>query len=160
MRKEVLPGMRREKNYLEKRHMEITWREGGLPVVRQRPGEANALGKVKFLFPNSFNIYMHDTPEKQFFTRSERGLSHGCVRLSDAPKLAYYLLRNSETWTPHNIDIAMESGHEQFAKLKNPVPVIITYYTTWVDSRGVLNFAGDIYGHDKELAEKMFSNAQ
>ena len=160
VKKEIIPGIRRDENYLKKRNMEITGKEGGLPVVRQRPGELNALGKVKFLFPNSFNIYMHDTPEKGFFNRSERGLSHGCVRLGDAPKLAYFLLRNSKIWTPEKIDSAMNSGHEKFVKLNNPVPVIITYYTSWVDNQGILKFADDIYHHDSEMANKMFLNPQ
>ena len=160
VKKEVIPGLRRDKNYLKKRNMEITGKEGGLPAIRQRPGERNALGKVKFLFPNSFNIYMHDTPEKGFFNRSERDLSHGCIRLSDAPKMAYYLLRNSSEWPPKKINTAMNSGKEQFVRLKDPVPVIITYYTAWVDNKGGLHFADDIYGHDKEMAQKMFVNPQ
>ena len=160
VRKEVVPGLRRDKNYLRKRDMEITGKEGGLPVVRQRPGAKNALGKVKFLFPNSFNIYMHDTPEKGFFNRSERDLSHGCIRLSDATKMANYLLRNSNEWSPEKIKDAMNSGKEQFVKLKDPVPVIITYYTAWVDNKGVLHFADDIYQHDKQMAQKMFANPQ
>ena len=160
VRKEVVPGLRRDKNYLRKRDMEITGKEGGLPVVRQRPGAKNALGKVKFLFPNSFNIYMHDTPEKGFFSRSERDLSHGCIRLSDAPKMADYLLRNSNEWSPEKINVAMNSGKEQFVHLKDPVPVIITYYTAWVDNKGVLHFADDIYQHDKQMAQKMFANPQ
>ena len=160
VKKEVVTGMRRSKNYLIKRNMEITGRDAGLPVVRQRPGANNALGKVKFLFPNSFNIYLHDTPEKQFFNNSQRDLSHGCIRLSDAPKLAHYLLQNSKTWTKEKIDSAMNSGHEQIVKLKDPVPVIITYYTAWVDNRGVLHFADDIYQHDREMAVKMFSNVK
>ena len=160
VKKEVLPGLRRHKNYLKKNNMEITGKEGGLPVVRQRPGEQNALGKVKFLFPNSFNIYMHDTPEKGSFNRSERDLSHGCIRLSDAPKMANYLLRNSNEWSPEKIKDAMNSGKEQFVKLKDPVPVIITYYTAWVDNKGVLHFADDIYRHDKQMAQKMFTNPQ
>ena len=157
-KKEVLPGIKHDKDYLEKRDMEITGNEGGLPVVRQRPGDKNALGKVKFLFPNSFNIYMHDSPEKQYFKKSERDKSHGCIRLSDAPKLAHFLLRNSETWTPEKIDSAMNSGEEQFVRLKNAVPVMITYYTAWVDNKGVLHFADDIYGHDKMIAQKMFTD--
>ncbi len=160
VKKEVIPGLRRDKNYLKKRNMEITGREGGLPAVRQRPGERNALGKVKFLFPNSFNIYMHDTLEKGFFERSERDLSHGCIRLSDAPKMANYLLRNSSEWSPEKIKTAMNSGKEQFVKLKSPVPVIITYYTAWVDNKGGLHFADDIYDHDREMAKKMFANPQ
>ena len=158
--KDIVPGLSRDKNYLKKRDMEITGKEDGLPVVRQRPGEKNALGKIKFLFPNSFNIYMHDTPEKGFFSKNERDLSHGCIRLSDAPKMANYLLRNSGEWSPEKINDAMNSGKEQFVKLKDPVPVIITYYTAWVDGKGALHFASDIYGHDKQMAQKMFTNPQ
>ncbi|MEO8763037.1 MAG: L,D-transpeptidase family protein [Ginsengibacter sp.] len=160
VKKEVVPGLRRDKNYLKKRDMEITGREGGLPAVRQRPGAKNALGKVKFLFPNSFNIYMHDTPQKEFFNRSTRGLSHGCIRLSDPVKMADYLLQNSKIWTPENIVSAMNSGKEQFVELKPTVPVIITYYTSWVDNKGVLHFTDDMYGHDKQMSLKMFTNPQ
>ena len=160
VRKEVVPGMRLESDYLGKRHMEIIGREGGLPAVRQRPGADNALGKVKFLFPNNFNIYMHDTPEKLFFGKSERDLSHGCIRLSNAPEMAYFLLRNSPIWSRDKIDTAMNSGHQQFVKLTPPVPVIITYYTAWVDNKGLLHFAGDIYRHDRQMAQKMFMEPQ
>jgi L,D-transpeptidase YcbB len=156
--KEVMPGIKRDKNYLAKRDMEITGTEGGLPVVRQLPGEKNALGKVKFLFPNSFNIYLHDTPQKNLFSRSVRDLSHGCIRLSDPVKLANYLLQNSKTWTSEKIDSAMNCGKEQCVTLKNTVPVIITYYTAWVDQHGILHFADDIYGHDNKMAVKMFSD--
>ncbi len=160
VKKEVLPGMKRDKNYLAKRDMEITGSEGGIPVVRQLPGKKNALGKVKFLFPNSFNIYLHDTPQKDLFKRSERDLSHGCIRLSDPVKLANYLLQNSKNWTPEKIDSAMNCGQEQCVRLKNTVPVIITYYTAWVDQNGTLHFADDIYGHDNKMAMKMFSDPQ
>ncbi len=160
VKKEVLPGLRRDKEYLRKRNMEITGTEAGLPVVRQRPGIQNALGKVKFLFPNSFNIYMHDTPQKNFFNQSTRGLSHGCIRLSDPVKMANYLLENVAIWTPAKIDSAMNSGKEKFVALKTPVPVIITYYTSWIDKKGMLRFADDIYGHDKEMARKMFTDPQ
>lgn len=149
--------MKKDKKYLEKRDMEITGNEGGLPVIRQLPGEKNALGKVKFLFPNSFDIYLHDTPQKDLFKKSVRDLSHGCIRLSDPKKLANYLLLNSKTWTPERIDSAMNCGKEIFVQLKKPVPVIITYYTSWVD-KGVLHFAEDIYEHDIEMARKMFTN--
>jgi L,D-transpeptidase YcbB len=160
VKKEILPGIKRDKNYLKKKDMEITGHEAGLPVVRQLPGDKNALGKVKFLFPNSFNIYLHDTPEKGLFKKSSRGLSHGCIRLSDPVKLANYLLQNSKTWTPAKIDSAMNSRVEQFVKVKDPIPVIITYYTTWVDNNGSLRFADDIYGHDKKMAAKMFTDPQ
>ncbi len=156
VKKEVVPGMKRDRNYLVKRNMEVTGHEGGLPVVRQRPGAHNALGKVKFLFPNSYSIYLHDSPEKKFFSRSERDLSHGCIRLSDASKLAHYLLQTSQTWSSGKIDSAMNSGVQQIVKLAPVVPVIITYYTAWIDDKGVLHFADDIYGHDKTMALKMF----
>ncbi len=157
VKKEILPAISKDKHYLDKKDMEITGNEGGLPVIRQRPGEKNALGRVKFLFPNSFNIYLHDSPEKALFSRSERNLSHGCIRLSDPVKMAHYLLAGSKTWPPEKIDSAMDSGVEQTARLKPTVPVVITYYTAWVDENGALHFVDDIYGHDKNMAAKMFT---
>jgi L,D-transpeptidase YcbB len=139
--------------------MEITGNEGGLPVIRQLPGGKNSLGKVKFLFPNSFNIYFHDTPAKSLFERDKRAYSHGCIRLAEPEKMAQYLLRDHPEWTPERIREAMNSGDEQHVKLKKRVPVIITYYTAWVDEQGLLNFRDDIYSHDKDLVEKMFTQA-
>jgi len=115
------------------------------------------LGKVKFLFPNSFNIYFHDTNAKSLFDRDKRAFSHGCIRLSDPEKMAQYLLRDQPEWTPEKIEEAMNSGNEKYVKLKDPVPVIITYYTAWVDDNGQLNFRDDIYSHDETLGSKMFN---
>ena len=109
-----------------------------------------------FPFPNNDNIYLHDTPAKELFNRDIRAYSHGCIRLANAEKLANYLLNNDPRWTPEKINEAMNSGNEQFVKLKDPVPVFITYYTAWVDQNGQLNFRNDIYGHDEDVAEKMF----
>jgi murein L,D-transpeptidase YcbB/YkuD len=139
--------------------MEITGEEGGLPVIRQRPGGKNALGKVKFLFPNSFNIYFHDTPAKSLFAKDKRAYSHGCIRLKEPVRLAEYVLRNQPEWTPQKIQEAMNSEREKFVKVKNPIPVVITYYTAWVDENGLLNFRDDIYGHDGKLATKMFGSS-
>ncbi|MEJ7684036.1 MAG: hypothetical protein WKG06_40525 [Segetibacter sp.] len=102
-------------------------------------------------------IFMIRLP-KSLFSKDKRAYSHGCIRLSDPVKMANYLLRNQPEWTPEKIDEAMNSGEEQFVKLKNPVPVLITYYTAWVDEHGMLNFRDDIYGHDATLAQKMFTN--
>jgi L,D-transpeptidase YcbB len=157
VKNEIIPGMDSDKNYLDEHNMEITGEENGLPVVRQKPGDQNSLGKVKFLFPNTFNIYFHDTPAKGLFNKDIRAYSHGCIRLADAEKMADYLLRDNSKWTPQKIHEAMNSGNQQFVKLKDPVPVFITYYTAWVDENGTLNFRDDIYGHDKEVAEKMFT---
>ena len=158
VKNEVLPGIEKDPEYLAKQNMEITGSDDGLPVVRQLPGPKNALGKVKFLFPNSFDIYFHDTPVKGLFKKDKRAFSHGCIRLSDPVKMVQYLLHNYPEWTPERIAAAMESGEEKFVRIKNPVPVIITYYTSWVDEAGQLNFREDIYGHDEKLSKKMFVN--
>ncbi|MEO5562273.1 MAG: L,D-transpeptidase family protein [Chitinophagaceae bacterium] len=156
VKKEILPSIDKNSNYIAAKNMEITGTENGLPVVRQKPGPWNALGRVKFLFPNSFNIYFHDTPEKSLFAKDKRAYSHGCIRLSDPVKMANWLLESNPDWTPDKIEKAMNSRDEKFVKLKKPVPVIITYYTAWVAEDGQLNFRDDIYGHDAALTEKMF----
>jgi murein L,D-transpeptidase YcbB/YkuD len=158
IREEIMPAIAKNPNYLATHHMEITGTSGGIPVVRQLPGEENSLGKVKFLFPNSFNIYFHDTPAKSLFSKDKRAYSHGCIRLSEPTKLAEYLLRSKPEWTADKIDEAMNSGKETYVSLKNSVPVIITYYTAWVDENGLLNFRDDIYGHDALLQKRMFTN--
>jgi L,D-transpeptidase YcbB len=157
--KEILPKLASNPGYLESQNMEQVGMNGDLPDIRQRPGGANALGKVKFLFPNSFNIYFHDTPSKSLFEKDQRAFSHGCIRLEEPEKMANYLLNDQPEWTPERINEAMNSGSEKFVKVKKPVPVVITYYTSWVDEYGRLNFRNDIYSHDKKLEEKMFANA-
>ena len=129
-------------------------------MIRQRPGSKNSLGQVKFLFPNSFNIYFHDTPAKSLFNNDKRAYSHGCIRLAEPEKMAQYLLRDDPNWTADKIFDAMNSGTEKYVKLKNPVPVFITYYTAWVDDDGRLNFRDDIYKHDLDLRKKMFTGEQ
>ena len=156
VRKEIMPEMEKNPGYLSKENMEITGNEDGLPVIRQRPGGKNALGRVKFLFPNSFDIYLHDTPVKSLFEKDRRAYSHGCIRLKEPEKLANYVLRNQPEWTPDKIEEAMNSGEQKFVKVKNPIPVVITYYTAWVDEKGLLNLREDIYGHGTNLAGKMF----
>lgn len=158
VKEEIMPAMARNPNYLASQNMEITGEEGGIPVVRQLPGPKNSLGKVKFLFPNSFNIYFHDTPAKSLFNKDKRAFSHGCIRLAEPVKFAEYLLRDMPEWTPEKMQDAMNSGKERFVKLKKSVPVIITYYTAWVDEQGVLNFRDDIYKHDEHIAKKMFAS--
>jgi L,D-transpeptidase YcbB len=157
VQKEILPKLASNPDYLSSQHMEQTGTdENGVPKIRQLPGDQNSLGKVKFLFPNSFNIYFHDTNAKSLFEKDKRAFSHGCIRLAEPEKMAQYLLRDQPEWTPEKIEEAMDSGHEQYVKLKDPVPVIITYYTAWVDDNGQLNFRDDIYSHDEDLGSKMF----
>ena len=148
---EILPAMRKNRNYLRAHRYEQVGTEGGLPVIRQLPGAGNSLGKVKFLFPNSHNIYFHDTPAKSLFSIRKRTFSHGCIRLAEPQKLAEYLLRNDAAWTPEKIRQAMDSGKEQFVQLQNPVAVSITYFTAFVDAGGQFHFREDVYGHDKPV---------
>jgi murein L,D-transpeptidase YcbB/YkuD len=156
VRKEILPALAKDPSYLARNNMEQIGEEDGLPKIRQLPGPDNSLGKVKFLFPNSFNIYFHDTNAKSLFSKDKRAYSHGCIRLAEPEKMAEYLLRKQPEWTQSRIDEAMNSGTEKFVKLKDPVPVFITYYTAWVDDAGQLNFREDIYDHDEKLAGRMF----
>lgn len=157
VQKEILPKLASNPGYLASQNMEQTGTdENGVPKIRQLPGANNSLGRVKFLFPNSFNIYFHDTNAKSLFDKDKRAFSHGCIRLAEPEKMAQYLLRDQPEWTPEKIEEAMNSGNEKYVKLKNPVPVIITYYTAWVDDNGQLNFRDDIYSHDETLGSKMF----
>jgi murein L,D-transpeptidase YcbB/YkuD len=156
VKSEILPSMEKDPDYLEINNMEITNEVNGLPEIRQKPGEKNSLGKVKFLFPNSFNIYFHDTPAKALFDKDVRAYSHGCIRLAEPQKLAAYLLQNEKNWGEAKINAAMNKGEEKFVKLSEPVPVFISYYTAWVDDAGKLHFREDIYGHDAEVMKKMF----
>jgi murein L,D-transpeptidase YcbB/YkuD len=139
--------------------MEIVKKNDSLPVIRQVPGKDNPLGKVKFLFPNSYDIFFHDTPAKELFEKDKRAYSHGCIRLENAKQLATYLLKDDASWTPEKIDKAMNSGKEQFVKLNKPVPVVITYFTAWVDENGQLNFRDDVYKHDAQTSERLFITA-
>lgn len=155
VRKEILPAIQRNRGYLASKGMEVTGQANGLPVIRQRPGQRNALGRVKFLFPNSYNIYFHDTPEKSLFEQDNRAYSHGCIRLKDPVRMAQFVLEGSPQWTNEKIDSAMNSGKEKFVAVKNPVPVIITYFTAWTEG-GKLYFASDVYGHDAVFKQKLF----
>ena len=151
-KKEILPAMRRDNNYLARHNME---RYGN--GVRQKPGPNNALGLVKFLFPNDYNIYLHDTPSKSLFGESRRAFSHGCIRLAEPEKLANFILRNDKNWDSGKIKKAMQSGKEKYVTVKDVVPVYIGYFTAWVDRQGKINFRDDIYGHDKKMAQQMFT---
>lgn len=157
VRNEILPAMRNNSNYLNSKNMEVVkYREDGLPVIRQLPGPGNALGKVKFIFPNSYAIYFHDTPSKSLFNRDKRAFSHGCIRVQEPFELARYLLRNQTAWTDSRIIDAMNQQKEKWVQLNEKVPVFITYFTSWVDSEGNLNFRNDLYGHDDRLAKQLF----
>jgi len=121
--------------------------------VRQKPGPNNSLGLVKFLFPNSHSIYLHDTPSKSLFNETDRAFSHGCIRIAEPKKLAVYLLRNDPKWDENAITAAMNSGKEQTVTLSETVPVFIAYFTAWVGRDGKLNLRKDVYKRDSQLAK-------
>lgn len=157
VRNEILPAMRRNPNYLSRSGMEQTGTSKGLPVVRQLPGPMNALGKVKFLFPNEYNIYLHDTPAKSYFRETSRAFSHGCLRVEKPFELAKYLLRNDPSWDDKAITKAMNSQKERWVSLKQKVPFFITYFTTWVDANNRVHFRKDVYGHNQRMADHLFA---
>jgi murein L,D-transpeptidase YcbB/YkuD len=156
VRNEILPAMARDPGYLKRKGMERIGGSDANPVIRQRPGAGNALGRVKFIFPNTYNIYLHDTPGKGVFAREKRAFSHGCIRLDKPIELAQYLLRGDSTWTPEAIKAAMYSEREQYVRLRRKRPVTIAYFTSWVDANGLLHFRDDVYGHDARLAQELF----
>ena len=167
--KELLPKIQGNRKYLERENIEvvrgsgakaevidpskINWhKESELSVyqLRQKPGTMNALGLVKFIFPNSYNIYLHDTPSGNLFDRLTRTLSHGCIRVEHPKELATYLLRDQPEWTPEAIDEAMHAGMEKRANLKTRIPVHLFYWTAWVDTDGNAQFREDVYGYDEK----------
>ena len=155
LKNEVLPGIRKDPNYLARNNMEWNGKS-----VRQKPGPKNSLGLVKFLFPNSYNIYLHDSPAKSLFNEDTRAFSHGCIRLAEPRKMAIYLLRNMPEWTEAKIDAAMHKGKEQYVTLKDPVQVYIAYLTAWVSRNGKLNLRDDIYKRDDRLASMLLNSAK
>jgi murein L,D-transpeptidase YcbB/YkuD len=156
VRDEIVPAMDKNPGYLASHNMEIVKHQNGLPVIRQKPGADNALGRVKFIFPNSFNIYLHDTPAKYLFDKDRRAFSHGCIRIEDPEWMAEWLLRDQKGWTSSQIFDAMHRSSDKWVKLDHEVPVLITYFTVWVDQQGDVNFRKDIYGHDQRVASKLF----
>lgn len=171
VRKEILPGLAKDPGYLPRKRMEITDRNGrvltagtvsadlmeqlrrGAVMVRQRPGPDNSLGLIKFIFPNSSNVYLHSTPAPQLFAQSRRDFSHGCIRLEHPAELAGYLLAD-QGWTEQKATDAMQTGQDnRQVNLSHPVPVLLLYVTAVAEQDGSVHFFDDIYGHDKALEE-------
>lgn len=151
IKKELMPEIAKNKNYLSQHNME--WNDGN---IRQKPGPKNSLGLVKFLFPNSNNIYLHDTPAKSLFNEQSRAFSHGCIRVEKPVELANLILKDDKNWTPEKIQVAMHKGEESWYTLKHKIPVYIGYFTAWVDAEGTVHFYDDIYERDERLASLIF----
>ncbi len=172
-RQEILPKARRDAAYLARNHYEVVRGDrddapvlgtgaeavaelaAGRARLRQTPGAHNALGRVKFLFPNSFNVYMHDTPTQSAFERARRDVSHGCIRLSDPVALVRLLLASDSTWTDERIAEAMAQTRPTYVRLRTPRPVFLMYATAMTTQDGETRFYPDIYGFDDELARRL-----
>lgn len=155
LRNEVLPAIKRQPDYLATHHMEVTGYNDGLPQIRQKPGPDNPLGLIKFLFPNSYNIYLHDTPSKSLFNENQRAFSHGCIRISEPARLAAFLLKDRPDWSSDKINNYMHAGIERSINLRKATPVFIVYFTAFVDRSGRLNFRKDIYKLDTLLLQAL-----
>lgn len=169
-KQEVIPDIRKDPDYLKKKAMRVFARkddkveevdpesidwddtEGdfGALTFRQDSGDANALGRIKFLFPNKHDVYLHDTPSKSFFKRAYRALSHGCIRVEKPLDLAERVLADDPNWPRDQIQAGIRRGGERFVKLPQPIPVHLIYRTAWVEENGTVQFREDIYGLDKK----------
>jgi murein L,D-transpeptidase YcbB/YkuD len=152
-----------EENAPEIDSASIDWQRIGKGIkryrLRQDPGPDNSLGTIKFMFPNKYNVYMHDTPAHSLFKRNNRSFSHGCIRVSDPRKLALYLLnKDQKDWTKKRIDTLIASGERTVVPLKKTFPVHILYRTVLVDPRdNTIHFYDDVYGRDTLLAKALFT---
>jgi murein L,D-transpeptidase YcbB/YkuD len=173
-RSEVVPEIERDRSYLSKKNYEVVTHGGevvtsgpisdeilgqlrkGTLEVRQRPGVTNALGLVKLMFPNEYNVYLHDTPSPELFARPRRDFSHGCIRVQNPVDLATWVLRNNPGWDKARVEAAMQSGKDNYqVNLVKPIPVLILYGTAIVDTNDEVHFFDDIYGHDARLRQTL-----
>ena len=168
-----LPLIRKEPNYLMKQHIRVFqgWGAEANEIdpksidwykvdaknfryrLRQDPGPWNALGRVKFMFPNRFNVYIHDTPSRELFNKTARMFSSGCIRIEKPIELTAYLLRDDPKWTSESILAAIDRQVEQTVQLREPIWVHLLYWTAWVSEDNITHFVRDIYGRDKLLDE-------
>lgn len=163
-RQEIRPAAQRNPGYLARNRMELV--RGGAVVpptaaniaaiggavhVRQKPGDGNSLGRVKFMLPNAYAVYLHDTPAKQLFAQTRRDYSHGCIRLADPVALAQFVLREQPEWTPERIAEAMQREKPLNVTLSRRIPVLVLYGTSVARESGETYFYGDVYGHDRAL---------
>ena len=176
---EELPNLRKNPRYLTDRHVRLFSSWGGDATeldstsldwqqispsrmagfrLRQDPGPWNALGRIKFVFPNKYSIYMHDTPSRNLFSRTKRSFSHGCIRLSNPTALALFALEDQgKEWTSEQLQSVFVSGKRMVIHLNHPLPIHITYQTSWVDKDGQIHFNRDIYSRDEKLFKALLS---
>jgi murein L,D-transpeptidase YcbB/YkuD len=176
LRAEIVPKIAKDPGYIQKNNFEVTTYSGevvtdgvvseevlaqlraGKLMVRQKPGPKNALGLIKFIFPNDNNIYLHSTPSQALFAENRRDFSHGCIRVEDPKALATWVLRNNPGWTRERVDVAFQAQKQEQVNLAHEIPVLILYGTAIANEDGRVFFFEDIYGYDKAMA-KLFAQA-
>jgi len=171
-RNELLPKIKEDPGYLAANDFELLsdWSDSAAALdpaaidwqrvssddfayrIRQRPGPGNALGHIKFMFPNQFNVYLHDTPAKTLFDQVERSFSHGCIRVEGPNEFGAVVLADQDGWSLDRIYAAIKSGERTIVTLEQPLPVHIAYLTAWVNKDGTVHFRNDVYGRDEILA--------
>jgi len=170
VRNEMLPALRRSGDYLRRNDLELVRGEGddgavveaneanievlarGELRLRQRPSPDNALGLIKFVMPNGYNVYLHSTPEQHLFNAAQRTYSHGCIRVADPVALAVHVLRGTAgDWSAAAVEAAMHGEVTQRIALAQPIPVLVLYGTALAKEDGQLMFFNDVYGHDRRL---------
>ena len=174
-RNELLPRIKEDPGYLAANDFELLsdWSDGATAVdpqsvdwseitpdaftyrLRQSPGDGNALGRIKFMFPNQFNVYLHDTPARSLFERAERSFSHGCIRVDDPEAFGAVVLAGQDGWSLDRIYAAIKSDERMIVTLEQPLPVHIAYLTAWVNKDGSVHFRHDVYGRDAILANAL-----
>ncbi len=172
---DILPEIQKDVAYLAQRGFRVfqSWEVGAPEVdptgvdwhafhanrfpfkLRQDPGPYNALGRIKFMFPNPFAVYLHDTPDRDLFNRIQRDFSSGCIRVEAPAVLANFVLAGDEKWVPDALAEAFEEGEPRTIQLKHPVPVHLLYMTAWVDETGRIQFRSDIYDRDRDLSRAL-----
>jgi murein L,D-transpeptidase YcbB/YkuD len=167
---DVLPAIKRDPGYLAKRDMQVLTMDGrevdpagvdwdlyprqGFPyMIRQRPGPANALGRLKIMFPNEHMVYLHDTPSRELFNRSERTFSSGCIRVENAEQLAVLLLDDPEQWDLNTVNATIGDRQTRRVSLREPLPVYLVYWTVQVQDDGKVEFKRDPYGRDAQILD-------
>jgi murein L,D-transpeptidase YcbB/YkuD len=170
--KDKLPILRRNPYALQRQHIRvfnsagrevnpgrINWYNVGKRNfnyrLRQDPGPNNALGTIKFMFPNQHSVYLHDTSAPELFEEAERAYSSGCIRIAKPMELAEYLLRDDPQWNRETISSAIRQGRQRTVMLDEEIPVHLLYWTVWQDDEGLLNFREDIYQHDQSLVQAL-----
>ena len=175
IRNEIVPETKKNPDYISKHRIKIyqDWRSNSREIspdsldwdtinaqkfpyrLVQDPGAHNSLGRVKFLFPNVHDIYMHDTPTRYLFKRQERAFSHGCIRLEHPVDLAEHLLKDYPNWDRKQIQKKISSGQRTSITLNNPIPVYITYFLVKIDDSGFPSFRKDFYDYNRPLEKEM-----